>query len=77
MTRDFGLLIIGIALIAWGSCGCASQLPATHPCSLENPEFLSFLAACRARVELHCADVPDDACQVIAECDRAVEARCK
>jgi hypothetical protein len=63
--------------IALMLAGCSSGLPATHPCSLENPEFLSFLAACRARVELHCAGVSDDACPVIAECDRAVGVRCQ
>lgn len=56
---------------------CSSALPPDHPCSEQNPEFLAFLASCKARVELACADIPDDACPVVAECDRAIEERCR
>jgi hypothetical protein len=76
MTRDIGLLIIGIALIAWGSCGCAAQLPANHPCSEQNPEAIRQAARCVALVQLTCAHLSDDECPAVARCDELWEKRC-
>jgi hypothetical protein len=75
MTRDLGLLIIGIALIAWGSCGCTGA-DIVEPCSLANPEFAGFLAQCRLRVETECAGITDEACPAVTECDAEVDRRC-
>jgi hypothetical protein len=56
---------------------CSSQLPPEHACSLENPEPYRVAAACRARVELECPDVPDEECPAWHECMAEFEERCR
>lgn len=60
--------------VLFGCSSCASQ---QYPeCSFENPQFSAYVATCRARVELLCDGVPDDACPIIAECERHIDALC-
>jgi hypothetical protein len=56
--------------------GCASGLPANHPCSPENPEAIDRAARCAALVRLTCAHLADDECPAVADCDAVWEKRC-
>lgn len=67
-----GVLMKWIALFL---VGCAGT-DITEPCSYANPEFVGYLAQCRARVEEQCNGIPDNDCPVVNECDREIDRRC-
>jgi len=64
--------VIALFLVA-----CSSQLPPEHPCHERNPGYLALVASCVARVQAECADIPDEECPVVRECDLALEGRCR
>ncbi len=65
-----------ITLVSFILAGCSSQLPADHACSERNPEPYRIAAACLARVQLECVDIPDAECPAWHECKAEFEKRC-
>jgi hypothetical protein len=65
-----GILAIGVALIAWGSCGCASDR-----CDARHPDTFALLAECRLRVARECPTLKRGECKLGEPCPqcRAVE----
>lgn len=57
--------------------GCSSCAATQDPCSFEEPRFAALVATCRARVEIECEGIPDDACPVIAECEQQIDRICR
>ncbi len=60
-----------------GCSACAGQLPPDHPCSERSEAYRARIAACIARVQLECPDVPDEQCPAVEECDRYFEETCR
>jgi hypothetical protein len=65
-----------ITLVLFVLAGCASQLPADHPCSERNPEPYRVAAVCTERVDRECKDLPNEACVAWHECMAEFERRC-
>jgi hypothetical protein len=63
-------------LLAFLLLGCASQLPADHPCSERNPEPYRIAAVCTERVDRECKGLPNEGCVAWRECMAEFERRC-
>jgi hypothetical protein len=60
------------ALAAALAAACAS----VPPCDIRHPEMVAKAAECRHRVATECANIPDEECPAVHECDVWGEERC-
>jgi hypothetical protein len=59
MREHWALLALGLTMIAWGSCGCASD-----PCDARHPDTFALLAECKLRVERECPTLKRGECML-------------
>ena len=69
-------VLVVLAVVLAGVFGVLDACAPVVPCSETDTVMLAHQAECIARVRSECANVPDDECPAVHECDEWGNARC-